>query len=65
MKITRDVIIDLLPLYFSGAASEDSKQLVEIYFEQNPQFAAEAKKSLEKNNFYLKQSWLVIYFINL
>jgi len=48
MKITRDVIIDLLPLYFSGEASIDTKDLVETYFDQNPDFAEEAKKSSEK-----------------
>jgi len=48
MKITRDVIIDLLPLYFSGEASTDTKDLVETYFDQNPDFAEEAKKSSEK-----------------
>ena len=45
MKITRDVIIDLLPLYFSGEASTDTKELVKAYFDQNPEFAEEAKKS--------------------
>jgi heme/copper-type cytochrome/quinol oxidase subunit 4 len=29
---------DLLPVYFSGEASEDTKQLVEIYFRENPDF---------------------------
>jgi len=48
MKITRDVIIDLLPLYFSGEASTDTKDLVNTYFNQNPDFAKEAKKSSEK-----------------
>lgn len=48
MKLTNDVIIDLLPLYFSGEASEDTKTLVNTYFEQNPEFAEEAKKSSEQ-----------------
>jgi len=32
MNVTREVMTDLLPVYFSGEASEDTKQLVEIYF---------------------------------
>ncbi|MCK5034182.1 MAG: hypothetical protein KAS18_11125 [Calditrichia bacterium] len=48
MKLTNDVIIDLLPLYFSSEASEDTKTLVNTYFEQNPEFAEEAKKSSEQ-----------------
>ena len=38
MNITREVMTDLLPVYFSGEASEDTKQLVEIYFRENPDF---------------------------
>ena len=30
MNVTREVMTDLLPVYFSGEASEDTKQLVEI-----------------------------------
>ena len=39
MKITRDVITDLLPAYQSGEASPDTQRLVEAYFEQDPEFA--------------------------
>ena len=39
MKITRDIITDLLPLYESGEASPDSRSLVEEYFQQDPEFA--------------------------
>ena len=28
MNVTREVMTDLLPVYFSGEASEDTKQLV-------------------------------------
>ncbi|MEM7334004.1 MAG: hypothetical protein AAF490_18105 [Chloroflexota bacterium] len=38
MKITEDIIIDLLPVYQSGEASEDTKKLIEAYIEQNPDF---------------------------
>ena len=36
MKITRDVIIDLLPLYLADEASEDTKALVERFLKQDP-----------------------------
>ena len=36
MTITRDVIIDLLPLYLAGEASEDTRQLVEAYLATDP-----------------------------
>ena len=48
MKITQEVISDLLPLYFSGEASEDTIKLIEIYFDQNPEFAEKAKATEEK-----------------
>jgi len=38
MSVTRDVVADLLPVYFSGEASEDTKRLVEEYFRENPEF---------------------------
>ena len=36
MKITADVINDLLPLYSSGECSEDTKQLVGEFLKANP-----------------------------
>lgn len=48
MKITRNVIVDLLPVYFSGEASDDTKILVEQYFKHNPEFASQAKASTEE-----------------
>ncbi len=33
MEITRDVILDLLPLYVAGEVSEDTRKLVEAYLE--------------------------------
>jgi hypothetical protein len=45
MNVTRDVITDLLPVYFSGEASEDTKQLVEIYFRENPDFERIAQRA--------------------
>ena len=39
MKVTDKVIMDLLPLYFADEASEDTKILVESYFNQHRDFA--------------------------
>ncbi|HYL77961.1 MAG TPA: hypothetical protein VEU96_27355 [Bryobacteraceae bacterium] len=47
MKITRDVIDDLLPAYFSGEASSDTKRLVEEYFRQDPAFERESRRAAE------------------
>jgi hypothetical protein len=38
MNVTREVVTDLLPIYFSGEASGDTKVLVEDYFRQDPDF---------------------------
>ena len=37
MKIDREVIIDLLPVYFSGDASEATSMLVQEYFREHPE----------------------------
>jgi hypothetical protein len=50
MNVTRDVVTDLLPLYFSGEASEDTRRVVEDFFRENPDFervARAAAKPLE------------------
>ena len=50
MNVTRDVVTDLLPLYFSGDASEDTCRLVEDFFRENSDFervARAAAKPLE------------------
>ncbi len=39
MKITRDVVTDLWPLYESGEASADTRALVDEYLAQDPEFA--------------------------
>jgi ferric-dicitrate binding protein FerR (iron transport regulator) len=39
MKITRDVILDLWPLYAAGEASADTRALVEAFLEQDAEFA--------------------------
>ncbi len=48
MNISKDVIIDLMPLYFSEECSDDTKQLVEEYLKSNPDFEKWVKK-LNKN----------------
>ena len=45
MNITRGVVTDLLPVYFSGDASDDTKSLVEDYFRQNPDFERLARSA--------------------
>ena len=37
MKITRNVILDLLPMYLSGEVSEDTRNLVDEYLETDPE----------------------------
>lgn len=39
MKITRDVILDLLPLYLADEVSEDTRVLVEQYLSDDPALA--------------------------
>jgi len=39
MKITRDVVTDLWPLYLSGDASLDTRALVEAFLAEDPEFA--------------------------
>ena len=40
MKITEDVMNDLLTLQLSGEASADTRSLIESYARENPGFAA-------------------------
>jgi hypothetical protein len=44
MNITRNVILDLLPLYLAKEVSEDTKALVEEYLESDPELANASKK---------------------
>ena len=45
MKVTRDVIRDLLPLYQAGEASRDTRDLIEAFLSGDPALAAEARDS--------------------
>jgi len=47
MKVTRDVILDLLPLYLAGEASPATRQLVEEYLAQDPELARQARSDPE------------------
>jgi hypothetical protein len=44
MKVTREVVTDLLPAYFSKEASADTCALVEEFFKQDAEFAALVKE---------------------
>jgi hypothetical protein len=46
VKVTRDVITDLLPVYFSDEASSDTKQLIESFFREDPEFGRLAKEKI-------------------
>lgn len=45
MEITRNVILDLLPLYLADEVSEDTRAIVEKYLETDPELANVAKQS--------------------
>jgi anti-sigma factor RsiW len=42
--VTEDVVRDLLPLYFDGEASADSRAIVESWFARDPAFARAARR---------------------
>lgn len=44
MNVTRDVILDLLPLYVAGEASPATRELVEEYLKGDPELAARARE---------------------
>jgi hypothetical protein len=56
MKITRNIITDLLPLYLDGEASPDTQALIEEFFVQEPEFAqlvqAEQKAHLPDDDLF-------------
>jgi hypothetical protein len=45
MKLEREVIVDLLPAYFSGEASTATRALVEDYFREDPAFEKFARSA--------------------
>ena len=44
MEITRNVILDLLPLYVAGEVSADTRALVEAYLANDPELAEAARQ---------------------
>jgi hypothetical protein len=44
MEATHDVIVDLLPVYFSGEASAATRALVDDYFARDPAFADRVRR---------------------
>ena len=49
MTVTRDVILDLLPVYLSGEASAATKELVENYMKQDPELAQKLRSQWVEN----------------
>jgi len=49
MKVTRKVILDLLPLYLAGEASADTQALIDQYLETDPELAEMAKRTAAMN----------------
>lgn len=45
MQVTRDVVLDLLPLYTAGEVSEDTRRLVENYLETDPALTRLAQRA--------------------
>lgn len=45
MEITRNVILDLLPLYLADEVSDDTRELVEGYLQTDPELAEQAAQS--------------------
>ena len=43
MEVTRDVILDLLPVYLMGEASPATRALVEEYLQRDPELAARVR----------------------
>jgi Fe2+ transport system protein B len=43
-EITKEVILDLLPLYLAGEVSEKTEELVKKYLEDDPELAEKAKE---------------------
>lgn len=44
MEITQDVIVDLLPVYFSGEASASTRALVDDFLARDPVFAERVRR---------------------
>ena len=49
MNVTREVILDLLPVYVSGEASPATRSLVEEYMKEDPELAQRVRSQWEEN----------------
>jgi hypothetical protein len=47
MEVTKNVILDLLPLYLANEASDDSRILIKQYLETDPEMASMMEQSTE------------------
>lgn len=54
MKITRDVINDLLPVYLAGDASADTRSLIDEYLQSDPALAADVRAHADKSSALLE-----------
>ena len=48
MEVTRNVILDLLPLYVADEVSDDTRALVEAYLTEDPDLERLARRSAER-----------------
>ena len=46
MDVTKNVILDLLPLYIAGEVSSETRKLVEEYMEEDPEIERIVEKSI-------------------
>ena len=44
MKVTRNVILDLLPLYIAGEVSDDTRTIIEDYLKTDSELAGIAER---------------------
>lgn len=49
MNVTREIIIDLLPVYLAGEASMDTRALVESFLKQDPELAQRIRSQWVEN----------------
>lgn len=49
MNVTREVILDLLPVYLAGEASADTRQLIDEYIKQDAELGREIRRKMTEN----------------
>ena len=50
IKVTKNVILDLLPLYIGGEVSEDTETLVREYLDSDPELAEVARQMAQADS---------------